>query len=344
MTTVHEPSVDLETERRVTKRDLVRSWVLWTFFSHANYNYERLQATGFAHSMTPIIRRLYHDDPNATKAALKRHLVFFNTDPVVGGVINGTTIAMEEQKANGRDVTDDGINSVKTGLMGPLAGVGDTITQGTITPLLLALGIGVAGVSADQGQQVNLAGQSGNVLGPILFLVLEFGVILALAWFAWMQGYYRGRSLVTTVFRSGLMDRVIMGASVLGNLVLGGLAATFVLMYVAPTISVGASDVNIQREVLDKIMPGLLPLGLVILTWWLLRRRVHPVMLLVIYLAFCVVAAIPFFGAAPKSVGDPKACGSSILQPYAPCPAPSTEGDNQQSSERKIRVTSPLGR
>jgi mannose PTS system EIID component len=328
MTTVQEPHADLEIERRITKRDLIKSWLLWTFFSHANYNYERLQATAFAHAMTPIVRRLYEDDPEATKAALRRHLVFFNTDPAVGGVIHGATIAMEEQKANGRDVSDDGINSVKTGLMGPLAGVGDTIIQGAITPLLLALGIGIAGVSASRGDQVDLSNLSGNVLGPILYLILVSAAILAIGWVTWMQGYYRGRSLVANVFRTGLMDRVIVGASVLGNLVLGGLAATFVVMYVAPTISVGASDVSIQGDILDKIMPGLLPLGLVMLTWWLLRRRIHPVWLLVAYLAFSILAAIPFFGDAPKQVGDTTTCGSSILQPSAPCPAP--DGENQQ--------------
>src|SRR5262245_21266778 len=113
----------------LSRSDVQRSFWLWTFFSHANYNYERLQGTAFAQAMTPIIRKLYKD-PDEIKAALKRHLVFFNTEPNVGGVIHGAVIAMEEQRANGADIDDDAINSVKSGLMGPLAGVGDTIDQG----------------------------------------------------------------------------------------------------------------------------------------------------------------------------------------------------------------------
>ncbi len=132
---------------RVTRGDLVRSWALWTFFAHANYNYERLQGTGFAHAMTPIVRRLY-TTPDEIRAALRRHLVFFNTEPNFGNLVHGTVIAMEEQRANGAPIDDDAINSVKSGLMGPLAGIGDTLSQSTITPILLALGIGIAGGTA----------------------------------------------------------------------------------------------------------------------------------------------------------------------------------------------------
>src|SRR5512143_2573129 len=146
-------TVETMKPEKITRRDVIWSWVLWTFFSHANYNYERLQATAFAHAMTPIIRKLYKT-PEDISAALKRHLVFFNTEPNVGGVIHGAVIAMEEQRANGADIDDDAINSVKSGLMGPLAGIGDSISQGTITPILLSIGISLAA--------------SGNVLGPIL--------------------------------------------------------------------------------------------------------------------------------------------------------------------------------
>jgi PTS system mannose-specific IID component len=290
--------------RRVelSRGDVQRAFWLWTFFSHANYNYERLQGTAFAQAMTPIIRRLY-DSPEEIKAALKRHLVFFNTEPNVGGVIHGAVIAMEEQRANGADIDDDAINAAKSGLMGPLAGVGDTITQGTITPILLSIGIGLAA--------------AGNVLGPILYFVLEVGIMTALAYFMWMQGYDRGREGVVATLRSGLLDRVILGAGVLGNLVLGALTAQFVIVNIGPTIVAGGNPFPVQG-IIDDLMPGLLPLLFVLLTWWLLaRRRISPIWLLVIYLAFAMVAAYPFFNLA-----DPNACGASLLQPFAPCPPP----------------------
>lgn len=312
-----EEVVATQDEKVVSRRALVYSWLLWTFFSHSNYNYERLQATGFAHAMVPVIKKLYGDDPDQVRAALKRHLVFFNTAPDVGGVIHGITIAMEEQKANGKPVSETGINSMKTGLMGPMAGVGDTISQGILVPLFLALGIGITGISA-ASQSNDLAGITGNPLGPVVYFVLIVAASVTIGYLTYTQGYYRGRDLVSNVFKSGLMDRVIVGAGVLGNLVLGALAANFVMLFLAPSINAGGEVLQLQQDLLDRIMPGILPLGLVLLTWFFLKRGIHPIRLLIIYLVVCLIGAFPFFGPAPQFVTDQ--CGSALFQPYGPCP------------------------
>jgi PTS system mannose-specific IID component len=305
---------------RISRLDLHRSWLLWTFFSHANYNFERLQATGFAHGMAPVIRKLY-TAPEDVAAAMRRHLVFYNSEPNFGGAINGAVIAMEEQRAGGADIDDDAINSVKTGLMGPIAGIGDTITQGTITPLFLALGISIAGVpTVVNGQAPDLASATGNPLGPIVFLVLETVTILSIAYVFWMQGYARGRGLIVDILRGGQLGQVITGASVLGNIVLGALGATFVSLWLAPTVTVSSAYLNLQRDLIDKVLPGMLPLALIMGTWWLLRRRVSPVTLLVVYLVVAIVGSYPFFGESPTYVTD--RCGSAVFQPYGPCPTP----------------------
>jgi len=308
----------------LTRGDLLRSWALWTFFAHANYNYERLQGTGFAHAMTPIIRRLYTTE-DEIRAALKRHLVFFNTEPNFGNIVHGTVIAMEEQRANGAAIDDDAINSVKSGLMGPLAGIGDTLSQSTITPILLALGIGIAGGTASGSAVPTLTGATGNPLGAIIYVVLVSIVIVAIGYTAWMQGYARGRTFVTELLRSGTIDRVLEGAGVLGNMVLGALAAKFVVVNLAPTVTIAGAQLNIQAAVLDPLFPGALALGLVVMTWWLLRR-VNPLLLLSIYLVFAILAAYPFFGPDHTDSSDPSAqyqvCTASLLHPYYPCGAP----------------------
>ena len=311
MTASSAPAPDLQ---RITRGDLIKSWLLWLFFCQSNYNYERLQATGFAHSMTPVIRRLYHT-PEDIKAALKRHLIFYNTEPQWGAVVNGVVIAMEEERANGADIDDDGINSVKTGLMGPLAGIGDTIDQGTITPILLAIGIGIAGVSVTAGK-VLVGG--GNPLGAILFMIIESAIIIGESYFLFTQGYYRGRTFVTDVLRSGVMDKIVLGATVLGNLVLGALTAQFVTLFLAPTVNITGATINLQTGILDKIMPGLLPLAVVLTSWYFLRRRVSPILLLVVFLLVALVGSYPFFGPAPQYVTG--SCGSAVFQPYGPCP------------------------
>ncbi len=292
---------------RLDRSDVRRSFWLWTFFSHANYNYERLQGTAFAHAMTPIIRKLYKD-PEEIKAALKRHLVFFNTEPNVGGVIHGAVIAMEEQRANGADIDDDAINSVKSGLMGPLAGVGDTIDQGTITPILLSIGIGIAAGTPASGD--------GNPIGALLYLVAEVAVMTALAYFFWFQGYDRGREGVMSLLRSGALDRLVVGAGALGNLVLGALAFQFVHVFVTLTLIIGDSHFELNK-LLAQIMPGLLPLLFTLLTWYLLtRRRVSAIWLLVAYLVVAMVGAFPFF--AGSAVDPTTQCPSILHEFYQP--------------------------
>jgi PTS system mannose-specific IID component len=312
----------LELGVRLTRGDLIRSWALWTFFAHANYNYERLQGTGFAHAMTPIIKRLY-TTPDEIRAALKRHLVFFNTEPNFGNVVHGTVIAMEEQRANGAPIDDDAINSVKSGLMGPMAGIGDTLSQSTITPILLALGIGIAGGTASGSVVPTLTSATGNPLGAIIYIVLVSVVIVAVGYTAWMQGYARGKSFVTDILRSGAIDRVLVGAGVLGNMVLGALAAKFVVVNLAPTVTIAGAQMNLQAAIVDPLFPGALALGLVVMTWWLLRRT-SPLKLLTIYLVFAILAAYPFFGPGQIDSNDYSygACTSSLLHQYSPCGAP----------------------
>jgi mannose/fructose/N-acetylgalactosamine-specific phosphotransferase system component IID len=305
------PTTEMTAGPKLDRSDVQRAFWLWTFFSHANYNYERLQGTAFAQAMTPIIRKLYRD-PEEIKAALRRHLVFFNTEPNVGGIIHGAVIAMEEQRANGADIDDDAINSVKSGLMGPMAGIGDAIDQGTITPILLSIGIGLAA--------------AGNALGPVLYFVLEIGIMTGLAYFMWMQGYDRGREGVTAILRSGLLDRVLSGAGVLGNMVMGALTFQFVNIYLTLSwhIDVGGGKSNlfdVQRDLLNAIMPGLLPLAFTLLTWYLLtRRHVSPIVLLAVYVVIAMVAAYPIFGGGPfnpcQSILNP------FFQPGPGCPPP----------------------
>jgi len=294
---------------KLDRSDVRRSFWLWTFFSHANYNYERLQGTAFAQAMVPIIKKLYKD-PEDVKAALKRHLVFFNTEPNVGGIIHGAVIAMEEQRANGADIDDETINGVKSGLMGPLAGIGDTISQGTITPILLSIGISLAA--------------AGNIIGPIFFFVAELVIMVALAYFFWFQGYDRGREGVTALLRSGALDRLVLGAGVLGNLVLGALAFQFVKIYPTVTLLVGDGHFELN-ELLDAIMPSLLPLLFTLLTWWLLaRRRVSPILLLVVYLVVAMVGAYPIFSGAVDPTFQCPSILHEFYQPDCIPPPPAT--------------------
>ena len=207
--------------------------------------------------------------------------------------------------------------------MGPMAGSGDTLSQSTITPILLALGIGIAGGTASGSAVPQLSGATGNPLGAVLYIALVSVVIVGVGYTAWMQGYSRGKSFVTDILRSGAIDRVLVGAGVLGNMVLGALAAKFIVVNLAPTVTIAGARLNLQAAIIDPLFPGALALGLVVGTWWLLRR-VSPLKLLAVYLVVAILAAYPFFGPGQQNAGDYsyEACTSSLLHQYAPTAAP----------------------
>lgn len=247
------------TRKTLSKKDVVKSFWRWTFFSHANYNYERLCGTGFCHAMAPIIEKLYKDDPEAYKAAVKRHMEFYNTEPHFGGVINGMVIAMEEERANGTPISDEAINGIKTGLMGPFAGIGDTLWQGTLTPILLSIGISLA--------------STGSLSGPLLYSVLMMGIMLSIAYYVWMTGYRLGKEGLQKILESNLIKKVITGASALGAIVMGALTASFVSVTTPLTINIQGASMSVQTDILDKLFRGLLPLVMTLGVLYLLKNK-----------------------------------------------------------------------
>lgn len=252
-------------EKKLTKKEIVSAFWRWTFFSHANYNYERLEATGLVHAMKPVIKKLYGDNPEEYKACILRHMQFFNTEPHIGGIIPGIVLAMEEQRAQDieekgfSEIDADAINGVKTGLMGPFAGIGDTLWQGTLTPILLAFGISL--------------GSQGSLLGPILYTVLMYGIMFPVAYICWMKGYELGKDGIAKLLGGNQMQMIITGASAMGAIVLGAMTSQFVSVNLAPVIKIGEMQLALQADVFDKIFLGILPLSLTLFTLFLLKNK-----------------------------------------------------------------------
>ncbi|HBT49500.1 MAG: PTS system, mannose-specific IID component [Caldanaerobacter subterraneus] len=260
------------------KKDLITAWLNWMYYFQACYNYERMQGVGFLHAMSPIIKRLYKDDPEERKSAMKRHLQFFNTENAMGSAIIGLVAGMEEQKKKGEDISDEAITSLKTGLMGPLAGIGDTLWQGVVIPLLLVFFIDLA--------------KEGNVVAPILYTVTFLVLYYSFGYWLLNLGYYKGSEAILAAMESGIYKRVIAGAEILGNAVIGGLVANYVVVKTSLEIKLGNEIFNLQTSLFDKIMPGILPLAVVMLCYWLLKKGISPVKVILIIVAIGLVGGV----------------------------------------------------
>lgn len=274
-------------KKKLTKRDLFWVFMRSNLFQ-GSWNFERMQALGYAFSMTPAIRRLYPAGSEERKQAMKRHNEFFNTTPFMAAPILGVSLAMEEQKANGAPIEDAAINGIKVGLMGPLAGVGDPIWWGTFRPVFAALGASLA--------------LSGSILGPLLFFVLWNAVRLGFRWWGVSYGYRKGSDVVKDM-GGGLLQKITEGASILGLFVMGGLVNKWTkvdIPFVLSTVknpTTGKISTTTVQSILDQLMPGLVPLLLTFVCMWLLRKKVNP---LVIILGFFVVSILGYWGGVLK--------------------------------------------
>lgn len=250
--------------KKLTKSDLT-SMFIRSNFHQGSWNYERMQALGYCFAMVPIIKRLY--DGEDRKLALKRHLEFFNTQPFVTAPILGVNAAMEEQKSNGADIDDGAINGLKIGLMGPLAGVGDPIFWGTLRPVTAALGASVA--------------LTGSILGPLLFFILFNAVRLGIRWWGISYGYSKGTTIVADM-AGGRLQKLTEGASILGLFVMGALVNRWTSINVPIVVSTiakadGTTAVTTVQNILDSLLPGLLPLLLTFACMKLLKNKVNAV-------------------------------------------------------------------
>lgn len=262
-----------EYKNKLTKSDFIHMF-LRSNLQQASFNYERIHALGFCFDMIPAIKRLYKNKQDQ-QAALKRHLVFFNTTPAVCGPVIGVVAAMEEAKANGADIEETTINSIKVGLMGPLAGVGDPLIWGTLRPITAALGASLA--------------ISGNVMGPILFFVLFNAVRLCLKWFGLQYGFNKGLNIVKDM-ANNLLQKLTEGASILGLFIMGVLVTKWTTINTPLIISTtpspdGHEVVTTLQDILNSLCPGLLALGLTLLMMKLLRKKISPITLIFILFA-----------------------------------------------------------
>lgn len=255
------------------KSDLVKNWLLG-YSSETCYNYERLQALGNANAFIPIIKALYPEDKYAEE--ISKYMIFFNTEPsYMGTVIHGITAAMEEKRANGGEISADDIISVRSALMGPLAGMGDVVSQSIVYPILAGICI-----------QLALAG---NFAGPILFEVIYKVIMLTMGYNMYMLGYRKGKEAIIDFLKSGLLNRILELVSIVGLMVVGNMAVNNVKFSIPIewtfTNELGAVTFNLQTGVFDALLPGMLPLGLVLGVWALLKKRVKPITIIGIMFA-----------------------------------------------------------
>ena len=251
-----------------------RSWAI-----QASWNYERQMNMGFLYGIAPTLDRLYpnESDPEERKRkqeAYKRHMAFYNCTPQTSAFVLGLSASMEEQYAANHDnFNPDTINAVKTSLMGPLSGIGDSFFQGTLRVIAFGLGVSLA--------------KQGSILGPIIAMLISFVPSWFITYYGGKMGYKLGGKYLQNLQKNNLMDKLLYVCGIVGLMVVGAMVASMVGITTPVKFATGGL---VLQKVLDLIFPGMISFGVTMLMYFMIKKHVKTGWILI----SCIVGGILF--------------------------------------------------
>lgn len=240
---------DLTPAKALDKKTL--NQMAWrSLFLQGSFNYERMQAAGWLYGIIPGLKKV-HTNKEDLALSMQHNLEFFNTHPFLVTFVMGIILSLEQEKA---DLAT--IRAVRVAAMGPLGGIGDAIFWFTLVPI-------AAGISA------NLA-LDGSIMGPIVFLLMFNSVQFVARYWLMHWSYDLGTKAIEAITRNA--KEFTRAASILGILVVGALTSLYGGTTIALTIPNGESPIVLQ-SILDGILPKLIPLGLTLGLYWLIKNK-----------------------------------------------------------------------
>ena len=269
--------------KKLSKKTLNKSFRNWYYGHLTCFSQEHMQTFGYLCAMLPIIEELY-DTKDEQKEALETYKAFFNTEPQLGTVIVGVTVGLEEAKANGEGVTGDTINGLRAGLMGPIAGIGDSLVVGVLIPLLLGIALGLS--------------TDGSPVGAI-FYIIAWNLIVTLGmrmlYFKCYEFGGKAVEFLTGDKAMALRESIMM----LGSMVIGAVAASWVsvnTVFKMINAETGEAFLDLNAQI-NSVLPKGLTAAFVLFCWYMIaKKKMSPikVMLLLVVIAF-VGVLIGFF-------------------------------------------------
>lgn len=221
------------------------------FFFQSGWNYERMQGSGYLYHILPQLRKMYGDNTPELLEMMKTHTQFFNTSNYFNTIITGIDLAIEEKELGN---SKDAVDGIKTGLLGPFAAVGDSLSSITAT----ILGALAANMAIEK-----------NPIGVLIVVLASFcWIAFRLKQTKW--AYNQGTTLVNDL--QSKFSSLIDAATLMGVFMVGAMIASVISLKIAAKPQIGEVSLNLQNN-LDMIIPGLLPVVIVGFTYWLLGKK-----------------------------------------------------------------------
>ena len=272
-----ETAATATTQKGISAEDnaVLRKMFIMSHSVFMNFNMTKMEANCFTNTMAPAIEQVYVDDPEGKREAYLRHQAFFNTHAVALDFIAGLSYALEKDCAEGK-VPGQTIEAIKASLMGPTAGMFDSL----FFNCLRVIGAGIA---------IGLCSQ-GNIAGTFIFILL-YGVTQSiLKWFLLKAGYTLGTSFIDSIYNSGLMQVATKAASILGVMMVGCMTATTVGFPLNWTVTIGDTSL-VVLDLFESIYPGILSVAIVLIMLAFIKKGVRPIVLIFGLLIFCLLGA-----------------------------------------------------
>lgn len=247
--------------------------IFWRSFTiQGSWSFDKMMAYGYMYAIEKPLRKIYPNDD--FYAALKRHTETFNVTPHVSPFLMTLGVAMEEENAKSDAFDTSSINNVKVGLMGPMSGIGDSFFWGTFRVIAAGIGIGLA--------------KSGNILGAVIYFLLYTAIHFITKILAGKYGYKMGTKFLENSEENHLMDKLSMGASILGMTVIGAMIGTMVSLQTTLSFTLAGTETTLQ-SIFDQIFPGILPLGATFLCVALLNKNVKTIYIILGIFVLCIL-------------------------------------------------------
>ena len=220
------------------------------------HNYERMQSLSLTYCFSPVLEELYKDRPKEERVtAMKRYLEYFNTHPLAIPFILGIQAALEESTTEDQKET---CTAIKTSLMGPFAGLGDSMLNLTWYPIAGSIG-------------ASMCINDGSLVGPLVMFLLINLLYWPLKYFGLHLGYTKGLELVQSGGMA-LFDRLGNMANVLGVVVVGCLIPQTVKLSTALQFAFSEGEPLVIQDQLNNVMPYMLPVILTFVCYKLLKK------------------------------------------------------------------------
>ena len=256
---------------KLSKSDVKKAMIRSMCYQWQSFNYETMQSPGFTRFIVPSLQKIYAGNDELIAQKTEQYLsTFYNTENTMGQIIHGATLALEESETEG--ITDTAV-ALRTGLMGPFAGLGDSIFKVSSKVIFGSL----AGYMALEN----------SIVGLLLCVALCIVCNGFVRYWFFMNGYKQGVSFITT--KQDMIKGLTAAVTIMGLVVVGCMIPSTVKITVPYVFAYGDATQSIQ-DILDAIFPYLLP---ALVTWLIYKglgsKKMTTVRMVWLIIVICIV-------------------------------------------------------